>query len=106
MNFVDLCSQGLLANSESDDSQLRNTPERRLFSAILMRAITDLLCDSDPKYQKEAREWFLRPISQSAEKIDCSFQQICLFLDIDVHSAQKAIITIEREAKNKSDLGL
>lgn len=99
MNFIDLCSQGLTVDTSEEEIDYRDTPERKLLSAVLMRAITDLLCDSDLKAQKDARDWFLKAIVDVPDEM--SFQEICLHLDIDVDSAQEAIVKLEKEAKNR-----
>lgn len=71
-------------------SNLHLMPERKLFCAVLERAILDLLSDST-KLQLAAEEWFNEPLSERPEL--CTFQHICQELDLDPTKLKEKIIS-------------
>jgi hypothetical protein len=83
---------------EEDQDSLIDSPEKRLLYAVLHRAITDLLCDSDPRSQLDAREWFLTDLVSDPWLL--SFQGICLHLEMDWYSLQQKILCLEADAKS------
>lgn len=78
---------------EEYENAFKDSPERRLLAAVLNRAITDFLCDSDPKSQEEAKEWIFTPLSDAPEPF--SFQFVCMELDLDPEESQTALTKLE-----------
>ena len=79
---------------EEDEDLHKDSPERRLLSAVMMRAVTDLLCDSDPKSQQDAKAWFLEELVYTPEPF--SFQFICMELELDPVVARSNIFKLEK----------
>ena len=56
-------------------------PERRLLSAVVERALSDLKPDIDRKIKEDSRKWLTEEYTDNPEPF--SFQYICMMLDID-----------------------
>ena len=78
---------------EEHENAFKDSPERRLLSAVMNRAVTDFLCDSDPKHQEEAKDWIFEPLTDAPEPF--SFQYVCMELDVDPEQAQIALTKLE-----------
>lgn len=89
---MELDVNSITLDEEVEDA-FKDSPERRLAAAVLNRAITDLLCDSDQKSQEDAREWILQPITDTPAEF--SFQFLCMALDFEPEEVQAAILDLE-----------
>lgn len=90
---IDININMLSMEEEEHEDAFKDAPERRLVAAVMHRALTDLLCDSDVKSQEEARDWIFAPLSDAPELF--SFQYICMALDLEPEQVQKAIQELE-----------
>jgi hypothetical protein len=75
--------------SNSDTPPSRGSiPEKKLFAAVLQRAITDFLT-GDGEVQEGARQWI---VEEECEGAPLTFSFICEALDIDANNLRKAVL--------------
>lgn len=64
-------------------------PEKRLFAAVLQRAITDFLT-GEGEIQEGARQWIME---EDCDDSPLTFSFICEALDLDPNSLRQAILS-------------
>jgi len=82
---------------DSRDSEYdKYYPERRLFVAVLERAVQDYLNLKDSKLENCAASWFKNDDQEQIPSDCITFGHVCLILDIEPTSLKRAVDRIKK----------